>query len=112
MVMQRKVLDEETRYRLIKKIEANPQLSQRELAKELGISLGKVNYVLKALVDVGWVKAGNFARSANKVGYAYCLTPIGIKEKAEITKRFLIAKQEQYEMLKREIEDLELEARK
>lgn len=103
------LINEETRYRLLKKIEANPNISQRELAADLGMSLGKINYCLKTLINVGWVKVGNFARSNNKLGYAYILTPIGIKEKAKIMARFLKMKREQYELLKAEIENLELE---
>jgi len=109
--MQHKLLDEETRYRLIKKIEANPKLSQRELAKEIGVSLGKVNYLLKALMHVGLVKAGNFARSKNKTGYAYLLTPKGVVEKTRLTSRFLEAKQRQFDDLKKEIDQLKREAK-
>jgi EPS-associated MarR family transcriptional regulator len=110
--MQEKALDEEARYRLIKLIAANPDISQRELAKELGVSLGKVNYLLKALADVGWIKAGNFARSNNKAGYAYVLTPKGMAEKINVTKRFLLAKQAQYLRLQKEIEALKNEVGK
>ena len=101
--------NEETRYRLIKLIEENPDISQRELASQLGISLGKVNYCLKALINVGWVKAGNFVRSNNKICYAYVLTPAGLREKTKITARFLKKKQEQYEALRSEIARLQLE---
>jgi EPS-associated MarR family transcriptional regulator len=104
--MTRNLIDEEMRYRLIRKIEANPQVSQRELARELGISLGKVNYCLKALIEVGLIKAGNFVRASNKRDYAYCLTAAGVKEKAAMTRRFLETKQQQYDQLKREIEQL------
>lgn len=104
--MSRSAIDEETRYRLIKKIETNPDISQRELASELGISLGKVNYCLKALINIGLVKAGNFARASNKTDYAYCLTPAGVKEKAAMTIRFLERKQQQFDQLKKEIEQL------
>ena len=95
----------------MRKLAHNPNLSQRELAAELGISLGKVNYCLKALVKVGWVKAGNFARSNNKAGYAYLLTPKGITEKAALTSRFIEYKQQQYDSLKKEIEELRAEAK-
>lgn len=108
--MQNTVIDNETHYWLLKKIEANPKISQRELAKELGISLGKVNYCLKALVNVGLVKVGNFVRSNNKSGYAYSLTPAGVKEKTAVTLRFLKYKQKQYEQLRLEIEKLKKEA--
>ena len=103
-------MPDEVRLALMRKLAQNPNLSQRELAAELGISLGKVNYCLKALVRVGWVKAGNFARSSNKAGYAYLLTPKGITEKAALTSRFLEYKQRQYDSLKKEIEELRVEA--
>lgn len=103
------LLDDEIHLELVRLIEANPSVSQRELASKLGVSLGKVNYCLKALVDVGWVKAGNFAKSNNKLGYAYVLTPTGIKEKAAITARFLMHKQAQYKRLETEIARLQQE---
>jgi EPS-associated MarR family transcriptional regulator len=102
-------VNDETRYQLIRLIEENPNISQRELANRLGISLGKVNYCLRALINVGWVKAGNFVRSDNKMRYAYMLTPAGIKEKAQITARFLKKKQAQYQQLKTEIARLQQE---
>lgn len=100
---------DETRYQLIKLIEENPSISQRELADRLGVSLGKVNYCLRALINVGWVKAGNFVRSNNKMRYAYVLTPAGLHEKTKITARFLQKKQAQYETLKVEIARLKSE---
>lgn len=93
-------------------LEANPDLTQRELAKELGLSVGSVNYCLKALMDKGLVKMKNFATSKNKFGYAYVLTPSGISEKAVITHRFLKRKIDEYENLKSEIEVLQSEANK
>lgn len=100
---------DETRYQIIKLIEENPSISQRELADRLGVSLGKVNYCLRALINVGWVKAGNFVRSNNKMRYAYVLTPAGLHEKTKITARFLQKKQAQYESLKVEIARLKSE---
>lgn len=100
---------DETRYQLIKLIEENPSISQRELADRLGVSLGKVNYCLRALINVGWVKAGNFVRSNNKMRYAYVLTPSGLHAKTKITARFLQKKQAQYESLKVEIARLKSE---
>jgi EPS-associated MarR family transcriptional regulator len=100
---------DETRYQLIKLIEENPSISQRELADRLGVSLGKVNYCLRALINVGWVKAGNFVRSDNKMRYAYVLTPAGLSEKTKITARFLQEKQAQYEALRAEIAQLKSE---
>ena len=72
---------EEIEYRTLKLLEANPELSQRQLSLGLGVSLGKAHYVLKSLMDVGWVKLNNFRRSDNKLGYAYVLTPDGIEKK-------------------------------
>ena len=87
-------------------LEKHPELSQRQLAKALGISLGKTHYILNSLIDVGLVKVDNFRRSDNKIGYAYLLTPRGFIEKAKVTKRFLSRKQREYEALKRQIADL------
>jgi len=81
-------------------------MSQRQLASELGISLGKTNYCLKALIDKGLLKAGNFRRNPNKLQYGYLLTPKGFEEKAKATLRFLKKKQQEYEQLQREIEML------
>ena len=87
--------------------------TQRQLAKELGVSLGKTHYLLKSLIDVGWIKLDNFKRSDNKLGYSYLLTPKGIVEKAGITSKFLSRKQEQeYFKLKEEIAQLQEEVRK
>ena len=104
--------NEEIEYNALKLLEANPQLSQRQLSAELDVSLGKAHYVLKSLIDVGWVKLDNFQRSDNKLGYAYVLTPAGIIEKAKITVRFLGRKQREYLELKAEIQDLQNEVEK
>jgi EPS-associated MarR family transcriptional regulator len=104
------MLTEEVRYKLLKLLEPNPQLSQREVAKELGISLGKVNYCLQALMDKGWIKAANFKNSKNKTAYMYLLTPRGFEEKARVTSRFLQMKVQEYEALREEIEQLRREA--
>ena len=90
-------------------LQENPDLTQRELAEKLGVSVGGVNYCLKALVDKGWVKMKNFAYSKNKFGYVYVLTPHGLSEKADLTARFLKRKMDEYEMLKHEIEALKAE---
>lgn len=87
-------------------LQENPDLTQRELAEKLGVSVGGVNYCLKALVDKGWVKMKNFAHSKNKFGYVYVLTPHGLSEKANLTARFLKRKMVEYETLKLEIESL------
>ena len=104
------ILDESARYHLLKKLGADPTLSQRDLARELGFSVGKVNYCLRALLDKGYVKATNFTNSKNKSGYLYKLTPAGITAKAMATKRFLELKQLEYEQLASEIEELRREA--
>ena len=85
--------NQELEYRALKILEQQPDLTQRQLAEELGVSLGKTHYLVKSLIDVGWVKLDNFQRSDNKWGYAYLLTPMGIVEKAAITARFLVRKQ-------------------
>jgi len=105
-------LPDETRYRLLKYLESNPDASQRALARELDVSLGKVNYCIKALVDRGWLTIGRFRRSNNKMAYVYKLTPKGIEAKAEATVRFLNRKLGEYEDLRAEIESLRAEARK
>ena len=87
-------------------LEKHPELSQRQLAKALGVSLGKTHYILNALIDVGLVKVDNFRLSDNKLGYAYLLTPRGLVEKAKVTKRFLSRKKREYKELERQISDL------
>ena len=101
--------NQELVYRALKLVEQHPQITQRQLSKELGVSLGKAHYVVKALVEVGWIKLENFQRSDNKLGYAYLLTPAGVVEKAKITRQFLQRKQREYQQLKREIEQLQIE---
>ena len=102
-------MTEDTHYQVLKILEQNPQISQRELAKEIGVSLGKVNYCLKALMKRGLVKASNFKNSSNKIAYFYVLTPIGIEAKAKISIRFLQRKLDDYEALRKEIEELQTE---
>ena len=103
--------NQELEYRALKILEQHPDLTQRQLAAKLGISLGKTHYVVKSLIDVGWVKLDNFQKSNNKWGYVYLLTPMGIAEKAAITARFLIKKQREYNALKEEIAQLQDEVR-
>jgi EPS-associated MarR family transcriptional regulator len=103
--------NQELEYRALKILEQHPELTQRQLAEELGISLGKTHYLVKSLIDVGWVKLDNFQKSNNKWGYAYLLTPMGIAEKTAITARFLIKKQREYNALKDEIAQLQAEVR-
>ena len=101
--------DIELQYQALKQLQRNPKLTQRELAEILGVSLGKTNYLVKSLLDVGWLKLENFRKSDNKMGYIYLLTPMGIAEKAAITRRFLDRKRSEYERLVLEIEALESE---
>ena len=100
------MLTEEYSYKILKLIAADAEISQRELAKALGISLGKTNYCLKALIEKGIIKVGNFKNSKNRLAYMYLLTPRGIEEKSAITLRFLKAKIKEYEMLNEEIKSL------
>jgi EPS-associated MarR family transcriptional regulator len=97
---------DELRLRVLRALEANPELSQRQLAAELGVSLGGVNYALKALIERGFVKADNFRKSGTKVAYLYVLTPKGIAEKGSLATAFLGRKLEEYEVLRQEIEAL------
>ncbi len=106
------MLDETTHYRLLKTLEENPGLSQRDLAKKLGVSLGKINFCLNALVEKGSLKINNFRNSDNKLAYAYLLTPSGVEQKARMTVQFLKNKVQEYERLRREIEELQREAEK
>ncbi len=100
---------QETHLKVLRHLEDNPSITQRELAAALGISLGKANYCMKALINKGMVKANNFKNSANKRAYLYILTPKGIETKARISVRFLQRKVEEYEALKKEIEQLKAE---
>ena len=99
----------EIRYRLLKLLAANPNLTQRQMAEEIGISLGKFNYCLKEMVKKGIVRIERFKSSENKTAYMYLLTPRGIEEKTKITSRFLKRKMIEYEELKREIQELSRE---
>ena len=102
-------ITEEIRYRLLKYLADHPDATQRELARELGISLGKANYCLQALMAKGWIKAQNFRNSPRKSAYAYILTPQGIEEKVELTYAFLRRKIAEYDLLRDEIERLSSE---
>lgn len=95
---------EELRFHFLKLLERNPGMTQREIAETLDLSLGKVNYCVKALVAQGWVKVRNFKNSRNKAAYLYALTPAGLEEKARVTYRFLRRKLEEVEALRAEIE--------
>jgi len=112
MTSRQAKLQEDTYFRVMRILQENPDLTQRELAEKLGISVGGLNYCMKALMEKGLVKMRNFANSKNKFGYVYVLTPAGMAEKAAITHRFLQRKMDEYEALKAEIEALRSEVEK
>jgi EPS-associated MarR family transcriptional regulator len=102
--------NQDIRLDLLRKLESNPEYTQRDLSREMGVSLGKVNYCMKKLTEKGWVKLTNFTHNPNKMGYAYLLTPQGIEEKSRLTFSFLKRKIIEYEVLKKEIDALQLES--
>lgn len=95
---------------LLRKLEISPELTQRELSKEMGVSLGKINYCMQKLIEKGWVKISNFSNNPSKVSYIYLLTPQGIEQKGKLTISFLKIKLEEYEVLKKEINKLKKDA--
>jgi EPS-associated MarR family transcriptional regulator len=109
MTSRQAKIQEDTHFRIMRILQANPDLTQRELAEKLGMSVGGLNYCLNALIDKGFVKMGNFHKSKNKFKYVYLLTPRGIAEKVALTSHFLRRKVEEYETLKTEIEALRSE---
>jgi EPS-associated MarR family transcriptional regulator len=106
MTSRQAQIQEDTQFRIMRILQENPDLTQRELAEKLGMSVGGLNYCLNALIDKGLVKMQNFSQSKNKFGYVYLLTPRGILEKITMTSKFLVRKQAEYEALKAEIESL------
>ena len=106
-----KTIDPDVHFRVLHLLEEEPELTQRELAERLGISLGGVNYCLKALIDIGHIKAGNFNKNPNKSVYLYLLTPKGIAEKAHLTAGFLKRKMSEYRALKKEIESVQIKVK-
>jgi len=100
---------ESVHLKILRNLEKQPDLTQRQLANELGVSLGKANYCLKQLMEKGWVKANHFRKSKNKMAYAYLLTPKGIEEKARLTVAYLKWKMAEYDQLRTEIEQLQQE---
>lgn len=102
-----KTLNPDLHFKLLKTIESKPSISQRELAKELGVSLGSINYCLKALIGKGHIKLENFNSNPNKMGYLYLLTKKGLMEKASLTVGFLNRKKLEYEALRKEIESVQ-----
>ena len=107
MPSRRSQLQEDTYFRVLRMLQDNPDMTQREIAEKLGISTSGLNYCLKALIDKGWVKVQNFSQSKNKFGYIYVLTPKGLAEKAQLTGRFLKRKMHEYEELRKEIDVLQ-----
>ena len=110
MTSRQAQIQEDTNFRVLRILQENPDLTQRELAEKLGVSVGGLNYCLKALMDKGWVKMQNFHQSKNKFKYVYLLTPQGVSERMALTSRFLQRKMAEYEALKAEIDSLRLEA--
>jgi EPS-associated MarR family transcriptional regulator len=106
MTSRQAQIQEDTYFRVMRILQENPDLTQRELAERLGVSVGGLNYCLKALMDKGWVKMQNFQNSKKKFKYVYLLTPQGISEKVSLTSRFLERKMQEYDALKLEIESL------
>ena len=96
--------NQQSKYQLLKSLEQDANLTQRQLSEELGISLGKVNYCLKSLIQKGFVKINNFKNSKHKLQYSYLLTPAGIEEKTKLTIEFLKVKTKEFEVLKEEVE--------
>lgn len=109
MISKRTKLQEDTHFRVLRLLQENPEMSQRELAAAVGVSVGGMHYVLNALIEKGLVKLGNFSTAEDKRRYAYVLTPKGIARKAALTRSFLVRKMEEYEALKEEIEALQLD---
>ncbi|WP_072755156.1 MarR family EPS-associated transcriptional regulator [Thermomonas hydrothermalis] len=103
------VASEDLQIEILRRLADSPEVSQRELARQTGVSLGKLNYVLRALIDKGWVKIGNFSRNPDKLAYAYLLTPRGIEAKARLTRQFLARKMQEYDRLRAEIARLQAE---
>ncbi len=106
MTSRRSQLQEDTYFRVLRLLQENPDMTQREIAERLGVSASGMNYCLKALIDKGWLKVQNFSQSKNRFGYIYVLTPQGISEKITLASRFLKRKQAEYEALRAEIDGL------
>lgn len=102
-------LREQAQFRILKILAESPGITQRALAGQLGVSLGKINYLLKALLEKGSIKAGNFRRNDNKLGYLYLLTPEGIEQKLSLTRAYLARKEAEYQALRAEIAELHTE---
>lgn len=109
MAGQRSKLQEDARFRILRLLQDNPEMTQRELAQAVGVSTGGIHYVLSALVDKGLIKLGNFTAAEDRRRYAYVLTRKGLTEKARLTRRFLARKMDEYEALRAEIEAVRAE---
>ena len=101
--MNKKINNSEEELEILRQIEENPNLTQRQIADHLGLSLGKINYLIKALLEKGVVKVDNFKRSDNKLGYLYLLTPDGVERKRKLTLLFIQRKSEEFDKLKAEL---------
>ena len=106
-----RVSREQDKYQILKSLEQDSNFTQRQLSNNLGVSLGKINYCLKSLIEKGFIKVNNFRNSNNKIQYSYLLTPKGIEEKAKLTLDFIRIKTQEYDTLKQEIESLKQEAK-
>ena len=104
--------NKQSQYQILKSLEQDPNYTQRQLSKDLDLSLGKVNYCLRSIVEKGFVKIDNFKNGKNKSQYSYLLTPKGIEEKAKLTMEFIRIKTQEYEQLKDEIESLKIDVKK
>ena len=107
MASRRKEYQEDAKLRVIQMISNNPQMTSRELAEKVGISNGSAYYLLTSLIDNGFIKLSNFKENSQKTKYSYSLTPKGIREKSLVTSKFLMRKKKEYELLKKEISELE-----
>ena len=107
MASRRKEHQKDAKFRVFQIINENPQMSTREIAKKIGISNGSTYYLLTSLIDMGFIKLSNFKDSSQKIKYSYLLTPKGIREKSLVTSKFLVRKKKEYELLKKEITELE-----
>lgn len=112
MPTKKQTSKEDTHFRVLRFLDENPSISQRVIANELDISLGGVNYCIKALISRGFIKIRNFNNNKDKLAYTYYLTPKGIIEKSKLTSQFLKRKMQEYEALKLEIESLKNEIRR
>jgi len=104
---RRKEHQEDAKFRVFQTINENPQMTTREIAQKVGISNGSAYYLLTSLIDMGFIKLSNFKDSSQKIKYSYLLTPKGIREKSLVTSKFLVRKKQEYELLKKEIAELE-----